>query len=65
MRQWFKKNILIERVRIFNTTTQTWPCHAHFNGDSKVLMVNEIKDIVLNKITNPQKLQSLYAHLEE
>lgn len=65
MRQWFQRNFLIEQARIFNKTTQTWPCHAHFNGDSKVLMDSEIKDMVLNKITNPLKLQSLYVHLEE
>lgn len=61
MRNWFQDNFLIENARIFNKTTKTWPCHAHFNGDSKVLMDNDIKDMMLNKITKSSKIQTLYA----
>ena len=61
MRKWFQDNFLIENARIFNRTTKTWPCHAHFNGDSKVLMDNDVKDLMLNKISKSSKIQTLYA----
>jgi hypothetical protein len=61
MRMWFKNNFTVENNRIFNRTTKTWPCHVHFNGDSKVLMDSDLKNLMLNRISKSSRLQTLYA----
>lgn len=60
MHQWFQNNFIIDKGRIFNKTTNTWPCHAHFNVNSKLLMDNKIRDMILNKIIKSRKIQTLY-----
>ncbi|HEY4111757.1 glycosyltransferase domain-containing protein [Puia sp.] len=47
MKKWFRDNFQIRKDRIFSKITGTWPCQAHFNGAAKVLMDNEIIDMVL------------------
>jgi hypothetical protein len=65
MSQWFNEQFSIEQSRIFNKTTQTWPCHAHFNGDAKVLMDSSIKDMLISRISDPLYFTTLYAQFEK
>jgi hypothetical protein len=51
-KKWFSENFLIENGRIYNKITNTWPCHAHFNGLSKLLINDEIIDIIYSKVPN-------------
>ncbi len=64
MHEWFRDNFQIDKSRIFNKTSKTWPCHAHFNGDSKVLIDNDIKNIIISKIPRSSKIEILYEHSE-
>lgn len=50
MKQWFRNNFLIEDGRIFSKITNTFPCHAHFNGNSKLLIDDQIIKLVNEKI---------------
>jgi hypothetical protein len=61
MKVWFQNNFISENNRIYNKTTNTWPCHVHFNGDSKILMDNDLKDTMLNRISKSRSIQTLYA----
>lgn len=57
---WFNINFLIEKSRIFNKITETWACQAHFNGDSKCLMDCRVKDMLIHKISNSDRIEMLY-----
>jgi hypothetical protein len=50
MKQWFLSNFIIRESRIFSKITNTWPCHAHFNGFSKCLMDYDIVSMVFSMI---------------
>lgn len=65
MRKWFQDHFLIEKSRIFNKITETWPCQVHFNGDSKILLDIEIKNALLEKVSISSRVQNLYVHIEE
>lgn len=56
MTEWFLKNFKIDQNRILNFTTNSWPCHAHFNGPSKVLMDIAIKNLLIDKLNPNEKL---------
>jgi hypothetical protein len=50
LEKWFALNFSINRNRIFNKISNTWPCQAHFNGFSKWLLQKKIADILYDKI---------------
>ena len=55
-RQWFENNFLIERNRLLNKITNSYPCQIHFNGYSRAFLDDRIFDIMhLSQII---KLQS-------
>jgi len=47
MKEWFRSGFIIRKSRIFSKVANSWPCQAHFNGFSKMLMDEEIVDMVL------------------
>jgi len=59
--EWFYANFVIENSRIFNKATNTWPCHAHFNGFSKTLISRYIVDMIYEKTSSGNKIQFFYA----
>jgi hypothetical protein len=55
--EWFDNNFLLEKGRVFNNLTKTWPCHAHFNGFSKRLVNKYIVDMIYNQTPSGEKIQ--------
>jgi hypothetical protein len=54
---WFSINFVIKDGRIFNKITGTWACNAHFNGESKcLLMSDEMLDMLFMQIPNSEKI---------
>jgi hypothetical protein len=60
---WFDQNFLIEKNRIFNKITKTWPCHAHFNGPSKILMDDSIIDMLYSTIPAYKKTEFYFEKI--
>lgn len=60
MKDWFATNFHISGGRIYNRLTATWPCQAHFNGNAKLLMDNDIVDMVFETIPDSKPVQFLY-----
>jgi len=60
MKEWFSKNFLVENQRIFNRITNTWPCHIHFNGDSKWLIDNDIINMVYSRFLPSENIEFLF-----
>jgi hypothetical protein len=56
-KNWFDNNIIIEKNRIFNKITNTWPCHAHFNGSSKMFLDDKIFHMVYSAIPGYKKAE--------
>jgi len=50
--QWFEDNFSIENHRIYNKITKTYPCQAHFNGYSKLLLDERVFNMVYSAIPN-------------
>lgn len=40
--EWFYRNFIVSRGRIYNRLTGTWPCNAHFNGVSSLFLDNSM-----------------------
>jgi len=55
MKKWFTENFAIDKGRLFSKITGTWPCHAHFNGDAKVIMDIDIINMVFSQIGDGRK----------
>jgi hypothetical protein len=60
MKQWFGSNFQIQDGRLFSSITQTWPCHAHFNGYSKWLIDHDIIAMIFGKCSEFRQPQFLY-----
>lgn len=58
--KWFEKNFCIEGTRILNKITKTYPCHFHFNGPSKLLLTEEICNVVYSNIKSHIKTELYY-----
>lgn len=50
--RWFEDNFSIENYRIYNKITNTYPCQAHFNGYSKLLLDERVFNMVYSAIPN-------------
>lgn len=62
--RWFVDNFEIQNGRLYNRITQTWPSHAHFNGFSKCLLNNNIKDMLFSRKSGSEKtpvIETIYA----
>ncbi len=59
--EWFYHNFILENSRIFNKATNTWPCHAHFNGFSKTLINKHMVDLIYEKTPAGNKAQFYFA----
>lgn len=57
MKNWFMTNFTIENGRIFSKLSGTWPCHAHFNGSSKIIMDYDVTNMVFSQIGDRQKVR--------
>jgi hypothetical protein len=64
MKDWFDSNFQIQKHRIFSKITNTWPCHAHFNGDSKILIDPDIIGMVFSQIPTSRKAQFIPGELK-
>jgi len=49
MQTWFDKTFKIINGRIYNSITNTWPCHVHFNGKSKCLVNDQLTDHIFDQ----------------
>jgi hypothetical protein len=49
MQIWFEKNFMITNGRIYNSITNTWPCHVHFNGKSKCLVNDQLTNQIFGQ----------------
>lgn len=49
-RRWFADNFEVKDGRVYNKITGTWPCHLHFNGGSKFLLLEQFVGMVVDKI---------------
>jgi hypothetical protein len=48
---WFNENFIVKNNRILNLTTNSYPCHIHFNGESNVLLPDIMKQINFSPVT--------------
>jgi hypothetical protein len=62
--KWFTDNFEIQNGRLYDRIRQTWPSHAHFNGFSKCLFNNDIKDMLFYRTVQSEKtpaIEMIYA----
>jgi hypothetical protein len=60
MKKWFASNFLVRENRIFSKITNTWPCHAHFNGFSKCLMDYDLINLIFSKVQGFRQPEFVY-----
>jgi hypothetical protein len=60
MKKWFRTNFHIRKDRIYSNITGTWPCQAHFNGVSKVLLDSDMIDMILAMGTEYRPARFIY-----
>jgi hypothetical protein len=60
MKKWFGSNFLVQDGRLFSKITESWPCHAHFNGYSKWLIDHDIINMVFSSVPDAKPAQYLY-----
>jgi hypothetical protein len=60
LNKWFDNNFAIENQRIYSKRTNTYPCHGHFNGFSKILIKKHIIEMVYEQIGADKKAQFFY-----
>jgi hypothetical protein len=58
--QWLENNFLIEKNRLFNKITMTYPCQAHFNGYSKLFLDERVFNMVYSTIQNYKETEFYY-----
>jgi hypothetical protein len=61
MKEWFLENFRISKGRIYSRISETWPCQAHFNGLSKVLIDDDVIDMVMNMGVNFKPVEFIYS----
>lgn len=47
-KKWFNEKFIIENNRLFVVETQSYPCHIHFNGESKILIPVLLEELLGN-----------------
>ncbi|MBL0743045.1 glycosyltransferase domain-containing protein [Chryseolinea lacunae] len=53
--EWFTKNFMVSRGRLYSKISRTFPCNVHFNGKSKCLINNEVQNMLFSKIPGSHK----------
>jgi hypothetical protein len=57
---WFAKNFTMEGYRLYNKTTQNYPCHLHFNGAAKHLLFQHVKQLYGTAMPKNNKIDFFY-----
>ncbi len=53
MKEWFREHFTISEGRIYSRISGNWPCHAHFNGQSKILIDDEVIEMIMSMSLKP------------